>query len=699
MDMYIWGMVSAGFLSAALLLMLLFRRKWRDGWHISGLHLFTAGVYGAILLLLLPVECGEAVWQDPPPLLWFRALLLSVPEAVRAFVLEGDFATMEAVLPADGSLASVTLRTYGVCLYFLAPLLTFGNVLLLFASTMASLRLRFCGKRDICVFSAENEASVVLAESIYRESRAGRPLLVFAGLAQEGEDGALRQRARDIGSIFLKKAPASLTIGKRSRCIEFFLLADQEEDNIEQALQLRKRYGDGRHRVCVFVGAASERADLLLDYQPQSKPFPDKVGAEKLRDLTGGILYKDVLDRVDSALFGNFSMRRVDADHALVMDVLTRRNYADYEAIYRAAEADRTVSVLVLGMDRTGVEFLKTAAWFYQRYGYRVEFNVFCGGEDEWTEARLRRSCPELFLNFDPTSGEACHDIRFFADTDPASRDFEELFWSDSDGVRERLGRTKLAFLSLGEDERNLDAAVALRSLFDRLRGETRGSAGVQPIPYIYCVVGSDKLTECLSAEQGLQNWKEERLHIDVVGAFAERYCYARFRQIREKELEAFPLHLDWLRKEAQLHMVYERAVREHTQDYFRREIAEEMESGSFAWNDGAFFEDEACTVVNTKSLLREAVKYMCYGYYRRSSIAKLEHKAAVSRFRPDTRSHGPVCNCDACREQRITEHMRWNAYMRSMGYRRGEARFDRAKVHNDLKPWDQLPCRERYKD
>ena len=702
MNMYNWGIASAGFLAAVLLLMLLFRKKWRDGWHFSGLHIFTAGVYGAILILLLPVKCAEAVWQDPPLLLWIRALLLSIPEAVRAFVLEGDYATMESVLPADGSLASLVLRSYGVCLYFVAPLLTFSNVLVLFFSTMASLQLRFCGKRPVAVFSELNEASLALAQSLYRESQNkvwNRPLIVFAGMTKQEDDSDLRQRVRDLGGIFLKKEPAGLIIGKRSRYIEFFLISEREEDNIEQALLLTKVYKNGCHKVSVFVCASSERADLVLDYQLDRKNFAGEAVLEKFRDLTGEIIYDEVLDRLDSELFGNFSLRRVDTTHALVMDVLTRNSYADYESIYAAAEEDRTISVLVLGMDRAGVEFLKTAAWFYQRYGYRVEFNVFCGGDEEWSESRLRRSCPELFLNFDPTSGEASHDIRFFEDTDIASADFEELFCSDRSAERERLSRTKLAFISLGDDERNVDAAVSLRSLFDRIRGETKGNAAKQPIPYIYCVVRSDKQTECLSEERPLQNWKGERLHIDFVGAFADQYSYTRFRQIREKEKAAFPFHLDWIRKEAQLHMLYERAVREDVEHHFRREIAEEMAEGVFYWNDDGFFEDEACTVVNVEKLLNEAAKYMCYNYYRRSSIAKLEHKTAVNRFRLDTRSHGAVCCCDACREQRITEHMRWNAYTRSIGYRRGEVRFDRAKVHDDLKPWQELPCRERYKD
>ena len=379
----------------------------------------------------------------------------------------------------------------------------------------------------------------------------------------------------------------------------------------------------------------------------------------------------------------------MDPARALAMDVLTGRNYADYEAIFAAAESDRTISVLMLGMNAEGAEFLKTAVWFYQRYGYRVCFHVFCGKDDLWSEERLRRKCPDLSQTFDPTSGDACHDIRFFADLD-------KLFESPD---LEELRRTKLAFVSLGDDGKNVNTVIALRSLFDRIHGEKRENSKRQPIPYIYCVVRSDSRADSLRAGEGLRNYKGEHFHIDFVGAFSEQYSYDRIRRIRQTEAEGFYYHLDWTRKESLLRRHYELSVRENTDGNFVAEIAAEMARGGFAWNDGAYFTDDTRTVVKAEKLKQEAEKYMNESYCRRSSIAKLEHKAAVTRFYPDTLAHSPVCGCDACREMRITEHMRWNAYMRGLGYRRADARYDRAMVHNDLKPWGELPCRERYKD
>jgi len=94
----------------------------------------------------------------------------------------------------------------------------------------------------------------------------------------------------------------------------------------------------------------------------------------------------------------------------------------------------------------------------------------------------------------------------------------------------------------------------------------------------------------------------------------------------------------------------------------------------------------------------------MRYAYFRQSSQAKAIHKKALTKISHimKTCSNGPICNCDICKVSRLTEHMRWNAYMRSLGYCRnskGSRRDSLAKLHPDICPWYELPCQERYKD
>ena len=58
-----------------------------------------------------------------------------------------------------------------------------------------------------------------------------------------------------------------------------------------------------------------------------------------------------------------------------------------------------------------------------------------------------------------------------------------------------------------------------------------------------------------------------------------------------------------------------------------------------------------------------------------------------------------PVCECEDCMNRRISEHMRWNAYMRIRGYRHGKKRNDRGMVHPELRPFANISYLERFKD
>lgn len=696
MNMYVWGAASAVCLLVTLILAVFFRKTLQKYCRLSALQMITVGMAVVMFILFLPAELLDAGYNGTDLIPVLRAACLAVFESVKVFAMGADLGLIENALPADATTGAAVLRLYVLCAYFFAPVLTFGNILSAFTGVMVYLRLRFCGTRPLSVFSELNEASIALAESIDEKKHGHRPVMVFAGTGREAAPDDLRYRAERIGAYFVNKDPSLLKIGRRSRAVEFFLMSAEHEYNVEQALRLSELYQAGRHKVSVFVYESSEYTDLLLDSSADSDRVLSREFREIIRNSPEKIFFDNVLEDRGIDMYGDFSLRCIDNAHSMAMDVLTAGDYADYESIFAAAEVDKTISVLILGMDRVGAEFLKTAAWFYQRYGYRVEFNVFCGKNDEWNEARLRQCCPELFRVSDPTSGESCHDIRCFSAVDTASSDLDGLFLSED---RERLGKTKLAFVDLGDDGQNVETAMFLRSLFDRIHGEKKANADRQPIPYIYCVVRSDKRTETLTANGGLRNHKRQNFHIDFVGAFTDQYSYARIDRIRQREAEGFYYHLDWVRKESHLRNHYERCVREKTDLHFLQEIDAEMQGGTFAWNDAGYFEDEARTVFKAAALLDEAAKYMNHTYYRQSSIAKLEHKAAVSRFYPDTQGHSPVCSCGICREKRITEHMRWNAYMRGRGYRYAETGYDRAKLHADLKEWDRLPCRERYKD
>ena len=138
----------------------------------------------------------------------------------------------------------------------------------------------------------------------------------------------------------------------------------------------------------------------------------------------------------------------------------------------------------------------------------------------------------------------------------------------------------------------------------------------------------------------------------------------------------------------------------------FQRELDQELKGKEPTWDDADYFKDDNGNVnynglPNLALLQAEVKKYACGSYFRNSSIAKAVHKNALLQWndRPQCAGHSPVCNCENCISSRITEHMRWNAYMRAQGYQRSDQKNTAAKLHYDLVPWQELPCRTRYKD
>ena len=52
-----------------------------------------------------------------------------------------------------------------------------------------------------------------------------------------------------------------------------------------------------------------------------------------------------------------------------------------------------------------------------------------------------------------------------------------------------------------------------------------------------------------------------------------------------------------------------------------------------------------------------------------------------------------------ATKVQGVTEHLRWNAYMRALGYRQYALRSDRVKLHPLIVPYHSLSQDEQTKD
>jgi hypothetical protein len=251
------------------------------------------------------------------------------------------------------------------------------------------------------------------------------------------------------------------------------------------------------------------------------------------------------------------------------------------------------------------------------------------------------------------------------------------MFDEDS-ADRRRLVQSDIVICSLGDDDRNLEAAMMMRQIFTGDMVKT-GKAVSEEIlygqPLIYAVVYDNQRSDCVSDQDLITDYQGKPYNIKTMGSMRTQYDYEGIRKLEEREKKAVANHVSWILTSINM--------REYLSgnDDDRRKTAEEMMSS-----------------------------YIHYEYYRQSSMAQSIHKEMLkdrNLFAEEKECgqeqagrDGPAeTGPDPLRKAQITEHMRWNAYMRVNGYRFGEKKNDMAKIHQCLISWDELPDSEKIKD
>lgn len=194
-------------------------------------------------------------------------------------------------------------------------------------------------------------------------------------------------------------------------------------------------------------------------------------------------------------------------------------------------------------------------------------------------------------------------------------------------------------YVALGEDELNIETAMRIRTALKR----NDSDSGVP----IYAVVFDPAKAEIVT-KGGLKNMEGEEYGITFIGSLQESYSIKNIEQC-ELEEKAVVLHSQWAKTE------------------------EEKQAAS--------------------------KKFEQYEYYRRSSMMQAVYRDLRAEFgyarESEDTSEGRANN-DLLR---LYEHRRWNTYMRSEGYVRGEEKDHIAKTHKLLVPFDDLPEEEKKKD
>lgn len=471
---------------ASLIVFTLYHRSDKREFKFS-VKVLIIGFATALFVMFIPIQL-DAFGVDPYGII--KAVLAAVNRTLRAFALTDiNFMNQNASI-SRGMYYVYSFAMMILC--FICPLLTVGYILSFFAVVRVGVRLFIAHGKNLYIFSQLNEKSLALASDLSARHPEWR--VVFCGISDTFKDknDALVSKAEAIGAICHRKDLTSLNLRRhsKSKSLWFFAIDNDDLQNTNDTLCIIKHYRNREHtRVYLF-------SSLLESQMIFSSMDPGAIKVRLIR-MTRSTIYQ-MLYSQGKSLFKNAR----GADGSL-----------------------KTVSAVIVGLDRYGRELTKALAWYCQVDGYRPEIDAF--GKSDKAQEHFAAECPDLLspdYNGSAVNGEAQYTIRLHPDTDYRSQSFYKQL--------ESVPTPTFVFVSLGDDSENIEVSVRLRTFFER--------RGVKPD--IVTVIRNNDKKKLI---EDSKNFKQQSYGIRSVGDIESMYSE---KQIigSELEAEALRLHLLW---------------------------------------------------------------------------------------------------------------------------------------------------------
>ena len=490
--------------------------------------------------------------------------------------------------------------------------------------------------------------------------------LAFAISLFENISGILRYRisfTRD-AYVFSELNEQSLALAKSvkqsdRRCVIMFTDVSRDNKHKDEAKTINAiiqqddiqtvrlgTHGSGR-KLNLFAIAEKE-----ADNHTQALKLIDKyAGRENTRlyVFSARIECELLLNQKDA---GKIVIRRINTVQSLIYSHLYNHGYSLLKAadetaggsLPQACRAGKLTKVhcLLIGMGQHGTEMLKALSWFGQMPGYEMVIDAY--DIDTHAEEHFAAICPEL-MSHNRNRPDLCYDdasysINIHDGVDVRTPEFENELRSMKDVC--------YVLVALGQDDANILTAVKLRTLF----ASESGRGGKLPIiETIVYQTGEARALQTAAKGNGrgtgMADYSGTPYHIHFIGSIDDLYSVdSVIHPDLEKEIEKY--HSHW--------------------------------------------ETTVAAVARSKMKLHK------YAYYYRSSYSALVHVHTLVQVLAD-RGIMPY-NLDERKEElNMLEHCRWNAYMRSEGYRYAEKTNRLGKQHQDLVPFSRLDEKEKDKD
>ena len=494
---------------------------------LSGVMVFSGCLILSVWCLRFAVGYFQTLYPDPenPPLTWWEEIFNSLVHAMQTFSMDEDYTkyihdgkAMLAKLLGETSVWTDVYGLYAAILNFVAPVAGGAVIFEILASIFPALRLAVAQLaiwREKYYFSELNDASLELAKSICRIKRFFliRPILIFTDAYVDGgqeRSAELMMEAKRIGAICVRDDLAHVKKNKLGRK-KLFLIDVIKEANL-QTLTVLADTPNSKYL---------KRAEIYL--------------------FTKDDTYIPVERNLQKALRAKWKIKTDDDPRLpVIIPVRGHRNLITnmlckvplYEPLIgkeRNTDGTRNLTVTILGAGQLGMEMLLNTYWIGQLPDCRLTINVVSQEAEvtfwdklDYINPELRRTMqagdPLLQVNAKGEMAPVYCTVNYIQEDMKSSAFLRRL---DKDGPDTSLLDTDYFFVAPGSD----DDSISIANIVRKYVGEYRLAQKSTQRTVIAYVVYSSEVADALNKNKRFSYFKDfHNIYMCAVGSRREVY-------------------------------------------------------------------------------------------------------------------------------------------------------------------------------
>lgn len=394
---------TAGF--AYFLVGLLLGRNERKKWKVSPFLGLAIGTAIAIWLLYLNGNRDASSG-------WLEQLMMSILGTIRTVTGENSvWDTRDQVFELAPEIEPL-FSFYTATLHISTSSVVIGAILKIVDVFFPMLRYMLFSRKYLYVFSSLTERGILLAEDIQKNNK--KATFVFLNNENGANTELLSKRAHEMSAYVFAYETKELwkPFRVKTQNIEYFLLKDNHDENVDEALSLAEKYEDEKYKdkeARVHILSDSQETVNLLDIASQKSHC--------------------ILRLINEAK-------------------LTVYNLLDTKPLFLTPK--KQSDILIVGAGKNGQAAIKACSWC----GYTQERtpNIYVIDKEIAPKQKLEKDAPEMMAE-----GNIHYEV---IDVEsPAFLEFLRLHLLEAD---EKIG---YVFCTLGDDHLNLRTAMDVRSV------------------------------------------------------------------------------------------------------------------------------------------------------------------------------------------------------------------------------------------